>query len=282
MLCAQPFKEKCPADVHTMSWKCHQGRPATCSACDRLAKALERQAKLDIKAQEQRDKAQREYDMKMIELQAKLQYQQDALNDMQAQKDRQNELKQKEKEIEDVKQQVRDAETAAKKAVAKANALSQNPSQDAANGPPPSTSNAAAPPRPMFPSAAREKWEDQKRVDGVQNDAIDKIMDMTGLEQVKEKILRIKGSLDTMRRQDVPIDKERINLVLLGNPGTGATHCDIRRKTAVTPRSRKNHGCEALCNIPRVHQGAPGEHVSGDYGFQTLLRRSARRSKADR
>lgn len=73
----------------------------------------------------------------------------------------------------------------------------------------------------MFPSAARDRWENRKRDDGVQNDTIGKIMDMTGLEQVKEQILRIKGSLDTMHRQGVPIDKERINLVLLGNPGTG-------------------------------------------------------------
>lgn len=182
---------------------------------------------LDMKAQEERDKAHREHDMTMMELQAKLQYQQEALNDVQAQKDRENEIKQKQKEIEDAKGKIRDAEDAAKQAAAKANAASQNPSQPAANGPAPSTSNAPAPPRPMFPSPAREKWENQKRVDGVTNPAIDKIMDMTGLEQVKEKILRIKGSLDTMRRQGVPIDKERNNLVLLGNPGTGETHRNI-------------------------------------------------------
>ncbi|KAH0828788.1 P-loop containing nucleoside triphosphate hydrolase protein [Lanmaoa asiatica] len=223
MLCMHQFRDKCPVGTHTMSWKCHQGHPATCSACDRLAKRLEKQAMLDIKAQEERDKAQHEYDVKMIELQAKLQYQQEALNDIRAQKDREDEIKQKEKEIEDAKQKIRDAENAAKQAAAKANASSQNPSQGAANGSAPSTANVAAPPRSMFPSPARDKWENQKRVDGVQNDAIDKIMDMTGLEQVKEQILRIKDSLDTMRRQGVPINKERLNLVLLGNPGTGKT-----------------------------------------------------------
>lgn len=181
---------------------------------------------LDIKAQEERDKARREHDMKMIELQAKLQFQQEALGDIQAQKDREDEIKQKQKEIEDARQKIRDAENAAKQAAAKANEPSQKKAQGAADGPAPSTPNAAAPPRSMFPSPARDKWENQKRVDGVQNDAIDKIMDMTGLEQVKEKILRIKGSLDTMHRQGVPIDKERNNLVLLGNPGTGTTRRD--------------------------------------------------------
>ncbi|KAF8553248.1 P-loop containing nucleoside triphosphate hydrolase protein [Imleria badia] len=222
MLCMQPLQEKCPVGAHTMSWKCHQGRPASCAACDRLAKRLEKQAALDMKAKEDRDKAQREHDMKMIELEAKLQFQQEAMNDLQAQEGREKEIKQKEKEIEDAKKKIRDTENAAKDAAAKAKAPSQNPSQTA-SGPAPSTSNAAAPPRPMFPSPARDRWENQKRVDGVQNDAIDKIMDMTGLEGVKEQILRIKGSLDTMHRQGVPIDKERINLVLLGNPGTGKT-----------------------------------------------------------
>lgn len=222
MLCKHPLQDKCPVD-HKISWKCHQGRPAVCPACDRLAKRLEKQAKLDLKAKEDREKAQREHDMKMIELEANLQYQQEALNDMQARKDRENEVRQKEKEIEDTKQKILDAENAAKQAAEKAKASSQSPSQGATNDP---ASNAPPPPRPMFPSVARDKWENQKRMDGVQNDAIDNIMDMTGLEEVKNEILRIKGSLDTMHRQGVPINKERLNLALLGNPGTGTTQCN--------------------------------------------------------
>ncbi|KAG8221423.1 P-loop containing nucleoside triphosphate hydrolase protein [Butyriboletus roseoflavus] len=48
-------------------------------------------------------------------------------------------------------------------------------------------------------------------------------MDLTGLEEVKEQILRIKAKIDTMKRQGVALDKERLNLVLLGNPRTGKT-----------------------------------------------------------
>ena len=226
VLCRHEVKDKCPAGAHVMSWKCHQGRPVTCSTCDDMNKALEKQAKLDIEAQEERNRRQHEYMITMTELQAKLQYQQEALKDIQEQKDRENELKRKEQEIEDVKKQIRDAESNAAKQAAM-NASPQNPSQGAVHDPAPSTSITPAPPRPMFPSPARGKWENQKRAGGVQNDAIDEIMGMTGLEQVKEKILRIKGSLDTMRRQGVPIDKERINLVLLGNPGTGAMRREI-------------------------------------------------------
>ncbi|KIJ08243.1 hypothetical protein PAXINDRAFT_89146 [Paxillus involutus ATCC 200175] len=224
-LCKHPFQERCPIGVHTMSWKCHQGRPATCSLCDRQASRLEKQALLDIKAQEKRDAAQHEYDIKMMELQAKLQYQQEAMNDVQVEKDRENEIKQKEKEVEDAKQKIRDLETAkkaaAKKLVAQSTSeASASQGRSQAGGAP----QAAATPRPTFPSPARDKWENQKRVDGVQNDAIDKIMDMTGLEKVKDQILRIKGNIDTMNRQGIPINKERLNLVLLGNPGTGKSH----------------------------------------------------------
>ncbi|KAF9223027.1 P-loop containing nucleoside triphosphate hydrolase protein [Gyrodon lividus] len=227
--CKHPFQDKCPAGVHTMSWKCHQGRPASCSLCAAQAKRLEKQAMLDIQAQEKRDAAQHEYDMKMTELQAKLQYQQEAMSDVQVAKDRENEIKQKEKEIEAAKQKLLDAEAAAKKLAGKKSAAqstsgpshsaSQSHSQPEANG----TAQTTSTPRPTFPSPARDKWENQKRVDGAQNNAIDEIMDMTGLEQVKEQILRIKGNIDTMNRQGVPINKERLNLVLLGNPGTGKT-----------------------------------------------------------
>jgi DNA replication protein DnaC len=46
-------------------------------------------------------------------------------------------------------------------------------------------------------------------------------MDMTGLEDVKTQILRIKIKIDTAKRQDAPLKDERFNIVLLGNPGTG-------------------------------------------------------------
>ena len=272
----EPIQDNCPV-MHTISWKCYQGRPASCSICNRLAKRLEKQAALDIKAKEDREKAQREHDMKMVELEAKLQYQQEALKDKQAQKDREMEIKRKEKEIEAAKKKIKEAEEAKKaKEAAKAiaNALSPNPAQGAPSAPPP--------PRQVFPSPARDKWEDQKRVNGEENEAIDKIMDMTGLEQVKEKILRIKGNLDTMRRQGVAIDKERNNLVLLGNPGTGAARCGILKNGSLILSSRENDGREAVRTIPRVYSGTSGERIPRDDRIQTLLRRSPRRPKDDR
>jgi DNA replication protein DnaC len=57
-------------------------------------------------------------------------------------------------------------------------------------------------------------------MNGAVNPAIDALMEMTGLEKVKEQVLAIKDVVDTANRQGVAL-KNRYNLALLGNPGTG-------------------------------------------------------------
>ncbi|KAI6121085.1 P-loop containing nucleoside triphosphate hydrolase protein [Pisolithus sp. B1] len=200
-------------NVHPCTLRCHPLRTAPnqpnihttmlCKApfsdkCPRL----ERQAIRDLKAKEGRETAE-----------PKLQFEREALVELQKTKDRENEARQKEKEIEDLKQKVKRA-AARRDPQGQADRGSQSQSQ-------PQSSLIKIVPRPKLESAARDKWEYQKRVEGVQNDAIDKIMDMTGLEGVKEQVLRIKAKIDTTKRQGVALDKERFNLVLLGNPGTG-------------------------------------------------------------
>ncbi|KAG0696167.1 P-loop containing nucleoside triphosphate hydrolase protein [Suillus ampliporus] len=85
-------------------------------------------------------------------------------------------------------------------------------------GPSSTSSSNAAPTSP-----AHQDWLHQKRVNGEKNSAIDGIMELTGLEDVKAQVLRIKAHIDLMKRQGVPLNKERLNLVFLGNPGTGKT-----------------------------------------------------------
>ena len=213
MLCEVPFSETCPAGTHQLTWRCHQQRPAKCICCEKEAKRLEKQAQEDILIQAKRQNDEREHDLQMLELDAKLQSAKEALADIQKDKDRENEARQKEKEIEDLKEKAR-------KAKLKAAAKAKKSSKPAADSSKPSQNQPAAP-RPEVPSAARDKWEHQKRTEGAENEAIDQIMDMTGLEDVKDQILRIKSKIDTMKRQGVAINKERLNLVLLGNPGTG-------------------------------------------------------------
>ncbi len=70
-------------------------------------------------------------------------------------------------------------------------------------------------------SAAEADWQRQKDVEGASNDSIDTIMAMTGLENVKAQVLRIKAKIDLAQRQGASLKDERFNVVLLGNPGTG-------------------------------------------------------------
>lgn len=70
-------------------------------------------------------------------------------------------------------------------------------------------------------SASKTEWQRQKDQENESNPAIDKIMEMIGLEEVKSQVLRIKSKVDTSVRQGTDLKNERLGLVLLGNPGTG-------------------------------------------------------------
>ncbi|KAK6496986.1 hypothetical protein TWF481_001965 [Arthrobotrys musiformis] len=74
-----------------------------------------------------------------------------------------------------------------------------------------------------FPSASRDEWQHHKAVNNDTNVALDQIMDMIGMEHVKEQVLAIKAKVDTVHRQKVNLRGERFHVALLGNPGTGKT-----------------------------------------------------------
>lgn len=81
------------------------------------------------------------------------------------------------------------------------------------------------PPYQPFPtlsaSPSQLEWTGQKSLLGITNQAVDAIMDMTGLEGVKAQILEIFAKIKTPTRQNTSLKQERFNAVLLGNPGTG-------------------------------------------------------------
>jgi hypothetical protein len=72
---------------------------------------------------------------------------------------------------------------------------------------------------PISPS--RDLWQRQKDLEGADNEAIDAIMEMIGLEEVKSQVLDIKAKIDTAVRQNASLKDERFNITFLGNPGTG-------------------------------------------------------------
>ena len=74
---------------------------------------------------------------------------------------------------------------------------------------------------PLKPSPSEQEWRRLKNVEGMTCSAIDAVMDMTGLEAIKEQVLKVKAKIDTSRRQGASLKNERFNVVFLGNPGTG-------------------------------------------------------------
>ena len=51
------------------------------------------------------------------------------------------------------------------------------------------------------PSPLESEWDRQERVEDASNGAIDSLMEMTGLEEVKAQMLKIKARADTVLRQ---------------------------------------------------------------------------------
>ena len=76
-------------------------------------------------------------------------------------------------------------------------------------------------------STPQVEWQRQKDVEGASSAAIDAVMDMIGLEDVKRQMLRIKDKIEVTQRQRTSIKDERFNVVFLGNPGTGRV-CYLR------------------------------------------------------
>jgi hypothetical protein len=70
-------------------------------------------------------------------------------------------------------------------------------------------------------SSAAADWEYQKKFEGARSEEIDSLMNMIGLEDVKQKFLAIKSKVDTATRQNINLKDERFGTVLIGNPGTG-------------------------------------------------------------
>ena len=61
-------------------------------------------------------------------------------------------------------------------------------------------------------------------MEGASNGPMDELMLLTGLEDVKMKMLDIKTKIETVARQGIEMKKERMGMVMLGNPGTGMLH----------------------------------------------------------
>ncbi|KAH7929198.1 P-loop containing nucleoside triphosphate hydrolase protein [Leucogyrophana mollusca] len=228
MPCEYMLYAKCTANVHDQSWRCRQGQPATCSNCDRDAKRAEQQRMEDFLRRQKQEADRLAHEYRMADIEAKFALENEALADARLARQRADAIRQKEKDLEAARAMAKNASriqgtSAPRSPPLQGNAtLETKPTVKPSNAP----NEPPAPPPPSTPvtrSIARDDWQRQKDIDGAYNDSIDAIMDMIGLEDVKSQVLKIKAKIDLAKRHGLSLDKERLNLVLLGNPGTGKT-----------------------------------------------------------
>ncbi|CAL1701681.1 unnamed protein product [Somion occarium] len=223
---------------HSQQWKCHKGPPLTCCKCEREAKLAEKQRQADFARQEKLDVEQRLHDEKLAAIDAEIALHRDTLRGIQLAEERRAALEQRRKDLEDVANMARarsdpqvppPVPSQSEQSEKPPKVTSSVPSSEVPTATSSSKSNhpahpqSPAPPKPSPKSGSRDEWERQKTMEGAVNDAIDAIMEMSGLEQVKEQVLRIKAKVDTAQRQGTSLKGERFNVAMLGNPGTGKT-----------------------------------------------------------
>ena len=194
-------------------WECWQSSKP-CSTCDRLAKEREARQQRDLKLAERREQKKKAYLEKLQALDNEIADQHSVVQDHNDEADRGRMLEQKRKDL------------------AQAKKLAQGKQQE--NTPIPKEKSVQPSPddikkerKSTTLSRAADQWEYQKTYENVSNEHIDALMSMIGLESVKQKVLDVKDKIDTSLRQGASLQKERFNVVLLGNPGTGSSsiHC---------------------------------------------------------
>lgn len=224
--CKVLLDDKCE-NGHVRSWKCFQKPPKDCNICKRLAREALKKREKEIELQQRRDLIAAEHAKKMALLEAELEAKRQEAMDLQLSEDRANIIRQKEK---DLALAMRPKTPAVVPSITKQAEKPDEPDDKKVKLPDsapsvqdPSSSETVEPriDRIQFKSAARDDWEHQKHVDNAANEAIDDIMNLVGLEDVKSQVLRIKAKIDTSKRQHSDVKKERFNAAFLGNPGTG-------------------------------------------------------------
>ncbi|KAJ7170685.1 P-loop containing nucleoside triphosphate hydrolase protein [Mycena crocata] len=251
MECRYIMQSKC-SKGHAQSWECYKHAPPTCSKCDREDKLAEENRKKEFALQQKRDAAQLAYAQKLAAIDAEIAVKNQELQDARIETERGRAIQQKEKDLRDAKARLARVATVpiGTNIPSRGPMLDQSSVPLSANSTPagnrPLSPDTQIDPSPYSPSsqahqsegaqtssrrealkipvsAAREEWQREKDNEGADNDAIDAIMEMIGLEEVKAQVLSLKAKIDTATRQNVSLKDERFNITFLGNPGTGKT-----------------------------------------------------------
>ena len=218
MQCEHIIEYKCP-NGHWQKRKCYKSQPQTCRICHAEDERRQKQLEADLELQEKREKENARHEAEIVDLDLQIHLIHEHNKEQQTAKERANALELKKQDLEAAKFRT-------KGTLARATPEETTNATVATTSNKPSSTDSSASTRQDLESK-REKseseveWERQKDIEGASNDAIDDLMRLTGLESVKEKFLEIKAKIEAVARKGIDVKKERMGVIMLGNPGTG-------------------------------------------------------------
>jgi len=261
--CQSPEKKQC-SEGHKTSWRCSEGEPKSCRRCERVRKEAERKLQREAEEQVKREDDARKHQETVRRYDEKIQTLTDGLMRQRLEAERTAVIEQKKEDLANAENRAREASTPT--VIDKTAATSPiNPPPKSVTKSEPHPANSANSPAaskstPQFKaplqnvSPSKKEWQRQKDQLNATNPAIDEIMNMIGLEEVKSQVLRIKAKVDTSTRQQTDLRKERFGLVLLGNPGIGLYF--LVSFQCLSNSNRKNHCSETLRKSSHIVEGS--------------------------
>lgn len=201
--------------------------PTSCRRCKKDAEEEERRKQKAFELKEKRERAEREHNEQLLKLNEQIELRTQDERDRRLAHERQITLQQRQKDLENVNGSLQRPSLSHFQVPSP-----QGPSDHATlvergprtTGPTGKLSTFYSPTQDLdslIASPSLVEWERLKSVEKACNGAIDSLMEMVGLEDVKAQVLGIKAKIDVSQRQNSDVKDERFNINLLGNPGTG-------------------------------------------------------------
>ena len=251
MNCKVIISSTCPNN-HKTTRKCHDKAAAHCRKCEAELRAREKKRQRDHELDKEREAKQSAYAARLFEIEGEIHHQKRVLKEQADDRDRQQALEQKKQDLRNLQERVQNPRKPLVPTSSISNTTATPPNDTSGrqheNAAPNATSNpsdkSTASAKATSPyqdqdqdqnqgqdqgqfnwdkSEAKDDWEWQKKYEGAENEALDSLVPMIGLESVKQQFLAIKAKVDLVVRQNVPLKGERFGAALLGNPGTGKT-----------------------------------------------------------
>ena len=228
MECHKSIESICSRN-HKLSRPCFK-KDYACGVCEAEDGRRELRRQRDQKLELEREIKQKEYARQLTELQDEIAHQRRILKDQSEQVERERTLEQQQQDLKSLRDTVGRVQnkrkndpppTSSTSQASTATALPHVHTNSAPNTEQVVVDNQSGNGLSTWNSSARDEWEHQKEFEGAQNEVLDSLMGMIGLEDVKDKFLSIKSRVDTAVCQNIDVCEERFGAALLGNPGTG-------------------------------------------------------------